>query len=48
MTVMSYDYHGAWESQTSHLAPLFAIPGDSSPYYNLVSIVRDKQQKKII
>ncbi|XP_031787655.1 probable chitinase 10 [Nasonia vitripennis] len=35
MTVMSYDYHGAWESTTSHLAPLFAIPGDSSPYYNL-------------
>lgn len=37
MTVMSYDYHGAWESQTSHLAPLFAIPGDSTPYYNMVS-----------
>ncbi|KAJ8682783.1 hypothetical protein QAD02_018575 [Eretmocerus hayati] len=35
MTVMTYDYHGAWEGHTSHLAPLFAIPGDSSPYYNM-------------
>ena len=37
MTVMSYDYHGAWEEHTSHLAPLFAIPGDSNPHNNLVS-----------
>lgn len=35
-TVMTYDYHGAYEAQTNHLAPLFAIPGDTTPYYNLV------------
>jgi chitinase len=38
MTVMTYDYHGAWESRTSHLAPLFPIPGDNTPHYNLVRI----------
>lgn len=38
MTIMSYDYHGSWEAQTSHLAPLFAIPGDPIPHYNLASL----------
>lgn len=38
MSVMTYDYHGAWESKSGHIAPLFASPGDSNPYYNVVSI----------
>ncbi|XP_029168632.1 probable chitinase 10 [Nylanderia fulva] len=35
MSVMSYDYHGAWESKSGHIAPLFGSPGDSKPYYNV-------------
>ncbi|KAL6436444.1 hypothetical protein ACFW04_004740 [Cataglyphis niger] len=35
MSVMTYDYHGAWESKSGHIAPLFASPGDSNPYYNV-------------
>lgn len=37
MTVMTYDYHGAWESKTGHLSPLFGSPADSNPFYNVVS-----------
>ncbi|KMQ90450.1 putative chitinase 1 [Lasius niger] len=35
VSVMSYDYHGAWQSKTGHIAPLFGSPGDSNPYYNV-------------
>jgi len=28
--IMCYDYHGAWEKQTSHNAPLFSPPGEGS------------------
>ncbi|XP_070161707.1 probable chitinase 10 [Polyergus mexicanus] len=35
MSVMTYDYHGAWESKSGHIAPLFGSPGDSNPYYNV-------------
>lgn len=42
MSVMTYDYHGAWESQLAHIAPLFGSPGDSKPYYNVVSSNRMK------
>lgn len=38
MTVMAYDYHGAWEPKTAHLAPLYGSPEDVNPYYNVVSI----------
>lgn len=36
-SVMTYDYHGAWESRTGHLAPLHAAPDDNNPHYNVVS-----------
>ncbi|CAD6215960.1 GSCOCT00004262001.2-RA-CDS [Cotesia congregata] len=35
ISVMTYDYHGAWESKTGHLAPLYAHPQDDYPYYNI-------------
>ncbi|KZC14813.1 putative chitinase 3 [Dufourea novaeangliae] len=37
VSVMTYDYHGAWESRTGHLSPLFGRPGDVNPYYNVNS-----------
>lgn len=29
MNIMAYDFHGKWESQTGHNAPLFAPSSDS-------------------
>ncbi|KAF3422630.1 hypothetical protein E2986_01595 [Frieseomelitta varia] len=37
VSVMTYDYHGAWESKTGHLSPLFGNIGDTNPYYNVNS-----------
>lgn len=34
LTVMSYDYHGAWEKRTGHLSPLYGKPDDKYPQYN--------------
>lgn len=48
MSVMSYDYHGAWESKTGHIAPLFGAPGDSNPYYNVVSVLASRSLSLIV
>ncbi|CAH0555523.1 unnamed protein product [Brassicogethes aeneus] len=34
ISVMTYDYHGAWERQTGHVSPLYGQPGDKYPQYN--------------
>lgn len=34
-SVMSYDYHGAWEGQTGHVSPLYGKPDDTYPQYNV-------------
>ncbi|XP_055636577.1 probable chitinase 10 [Toxorhynchites rutilus septentrionalis] len=35
MTVMTYDYHGSWESQTGHVSPLYGASGDKYPQYHV-------------
>ncbi|XP_059612054.1 probable chitinase 10 [Phlebotomus argentipes] len=34
IAVMTYDFHGHWDKQTGHVAPLYYYPGDTYDYFN--------------
>nr|AMT75074.1 chitinase Cht10 [Locusta migratoria] len=34
ISVMTYDFHGHWDKQTGHVAPLYYYPGDTYDYFN--------------
>lgn len=34
IAVMAYDYHGQWDKQTGHVAPMYVHPEDVTPYFN--------------
>jgi len=42
INVMTYDFHGGWESKTGHNAPLFARPDETgnNSILNVVSEIR--------
>lgn len=37
IAIMTYDFHGHWDKQTGHVAPLYYYPGDLYDYFNAVS-----------
>jgi chitinase len=38
ISVMTYDFHGHWDKQTGHVAPLYYYPGDTYDHFNAVSM----------
>lgn len=34
IAIMTYDFHGHWDKQTGHVAPLYYVEGDENPYFN--------------
>lgn len=40
IAVMTYDFHGHWDKQTGHVAPLYHYPGDVYDYFNAVRCER--------
>jgi chitinase len=41
ISVMTYDYHGQWDKQTGHVAPIYEHPDDLDSTFNIVSIPFD-------
>ena len=40
VSVMTYDYHGQWDKQTGHVAPIYEHPDDLDSTFNLVSSLK--------
>ena len=38
VSVMTYDYHGQWDKQTGHVAPMYEHPDDLDTTFNIVSV----------
>lgn len=43
ISVMTYDYHGQWDKQTGHVAPMYAHPEDEDVTFNAVRFVKKFQ-----
>jgi chitinase len=41
VSVMTYDYHGQWDKQTGHVAPMYQHQEDQNTAFNAVSRSRD-------
>ena len=41
LSVMTYDYHGQWDKQTGHVAPIYEHPDDLETTFNMVNIYDD-------
>lgn len=39
VAVMTYDFHGQWDKQTGHVAPLYYHPEDTVDFFNAVSFI---------
>ena len=37
---MAYDYHGHWDKQTGHVAPMYHHPESIAPKFNAVSTMQ--------
>lgn len=37
LSIMTFDYHGAWEGKTGHISPQYGTDGERFPFYNTVS-----------
>lgn len=45
IAVMIYDFHGHWDKETGHVAPLYYYPGDKLDYFNSDFAVRYWMEK---
>ncbi len=37
-SVMTYDYHGQWDKQTGHVAPMYQHQLDQNTFFNVVRL----------
>lgn len=47
LNIMSYDFHGKWESKTGHNAPLYASSKESE-WRKMLSMVFKSIRKKVV
>ncbi len=40
-SVMTYDYHGQWDKQTGHVAPMYQHQLDQNTFFNVVRLSPD-------